>query len=199
MPYELKIDGMAEISELLEKMEQQAPAVASGALFEGAGIMAKEILSEMAKVKTAPFKYATGGEKRLPSPEEKEVLEQAGVGIAKFDKNGVEIDTSVGFNVSGYATVNFKHMSSQARTNYKAASKNGGSNPTASSVLRALGKGKGANNMKPIGVIANSINSGTSFMQKQPFVRKAAKSGGPKAIAAMKDKIEKAFEAMSKK
>ena len=198
MPFVMEIDGMAEVSEMLTKLEEDAPKIAAKALYEGAGIMAKEILSEMAKVKTAPFKYATGGEKRLPSPEEKEVLEQAGVGIAKFDKNGVEIDTAVGFNVSGYATVNFKHMSSQARTNYKAASKNGGSNPTASSVLRALGKGKGADNMKPIGVIANSINSGTSFMTKQPFVRKAASSGGKKAMEAMKTAIEAEFEARTK-
>ena len=34
--------------------------------------------------------------------------------------------------------------------------------------------------MKPIGVVANSINSGTSFMQKQPFMRKALKAATPK-------------------
>ena len=66
MPFVMEIDGMAEVSEMLTKLEEDAPKIAAKALYEGAGIMAKEILSEMAKVKTAPFKYATGGEKRLP-------------------------------------------------------------------------------------------------------------------------------------
>lgn len=52
---------------------------------------------------------------------------------------------------------------------------------------------------KPIPVIVNAINSGTSFMNKQPFVRKAANSGASKALAAMKANIEKAFEDMTKK
>ena len=51
---------------------------------------------------------------------------------------------------------------------------------------------------KPIPVIVNAINSGTSFMNKQPFVRKAAKNGSSKALAAMKASIEKAFEDMTK-
>ena len=94
MPVYMKIDGMAEISETLEKLANSAPAVAAKALYEGAGVMQKAIVRAMASIKTAPFKYAKGGEQRLPSPEEKEILEQAGIGFAKFSKNGVEIDTS---------------------------------------------------------------------------------------------------------
>ena len=52
---------------------------------------------------------------------------------------------------------------------------------------------------KPIPVIVNSINSGTSFMNKQPFVRKAANNGGKKAMEAMKKVIETEFEALTKK
>jgi hypothetical protein len=176
MKWEMDVAGLAEISELLSKMEEGAQGVAARALYEGANVMAKAVRDEISKIKTAPFKYAKSGEKRLPSPEEKEILEQAGIGIAKFSKNGAEVDTSVGFNQAGYTKVNFRHMSSKARTNYKT---------------------KGSD-MKPIGVIANSINSGTSFMQKQPFVRKAEKAGRPKAIQAMKDSIERDFEAMKK-
>ena len=84
-----------------------------------------------------------------------------GAGVAKFDKNGTEVDTSVGYKNAGYADLNGKK--------------------------------------KPIPQIVNAINSGTSFMNKQPFVRKAAKSGGPKAIAAMSKVIETEFEAMTKK
>ena len=159
MAYQMKVDGMVEISELLDKMEKQAPKVASRALYEGAGIMAEEIKQQAQEIKTVPFKYAKDGQ-RLPSPEEKEIVIAAGMGIAKFDKNGTEIDTSVGYRNAGYADLNGKK--------------------------------------KPIPVSVNAINSGTSFMNKQPFIRKAANSGGKKAIAAMKKTIEAEFEAMSK-
>jgi len=84
----------------------------------------------------------------------------AGAGIAKFNKNGTEVDTSVGYRASGYADLNGK--------------------------------------TKPIPLIVNSINSGTSFMKKQPFIRKAANSGGKKAMAAMESVIEAEFEAAQK-
>ena len=198
MAYQLKVDGMAEISELLEQMDQQAEGVAARALYKGAGIMADAMRKEIKSIKTAPFKYAANGEKRLPSPEEKEALEQAEIGIARFDKNGVEIDTSVGFNQAGYARVNFNHMSANARTNYKGVQFKG-RDINASSTLKFAGVKTKGDNMKPVGVIANSINSGTSFMEKQPFVRKAANSGGKRAMEAMKKAIEAEFDAMSKK
>lgn len=159
MPYTMKVDGMAEISEKLSQLEQKAPAVAARALYEGAAIMSAEIKAEAQKIRTAPFKYARNGT-RLPSPEEKEIVLSVGAGVAKFDKNGTEIDTSVGFANSGYAKLEGKQ--------------------------------------KPIPVIVNAINSGTSFMQKQPFVRKAANSGGKKALARMKEFIEDKFDAMTK-
>ena len=163
MPYQIKVDGMAEISEPLDKMDEKAPGVAAKALYEGAGIMADEIKKDAATIRTAPFKWASSreGQTRLPSPEEKEIVMQAAAGIAKFNKNGTEVDTSVGYRNAGYAQL----------------------------------KGKTV----PIPKIVNSINSGTSFMSKQPFVRKAASSGGKKAIAAMKEVIETEFEAMTKK
>ena len=64
---------MAEISRLLERMEQQAPAVAAQALYEGAGIMADEIRKGAASISTEPFHYERDGQ-RLPSPEEKEIV-----------------------------------------------------------------------------------------------------------------------------
>lgn len=197
MPYYMKIDGMAEISELLDKMDEEAPGVAAQALYDGAAVMREAIFKEMERIRTEPFKYAKDGEMRLPSPEEKAILQEANVGIAKFDKNGVEVNTSVGFNQSGYANVNWNHMSSKARTNYKAVLMKGHKS-NASSLLKAIGAGKGAQNQKPIGVIANSINSGTSFMKKQPFVRKGVKNGSEPAMAAMKAKIEEAFEKITK-
>lgn len=198
MGYELKIDGMAEISEQLSKLETEAPAIAAKALYEGAGAMADAFFKEIDKIRTAPFKFAKGGEQRLPSPEEKDLLKQAGVGIARFDKNGLEINTSVGFNQSGYANVKWNHMSSQARTNYKAVYIKGHES-NASSLLKAIGMGKGAQNQKPIGAVANAINSGTSFMKKQPFVRKAINNGKPKAVQAITNTILAEVDAMNKK
>ena len=161
MGYELKVDGMAEISETLSKLEERAPAVAAKALYEGAGIMADEVRKSADSIRTAPFKWASSsGETRLPSPEEKEIVQQAAAGIAKFDKNGTEVQTSVGFRNAGYAQL----------------------------------KGKTV----PIPKIVNAINSGTSFMKKQPFVRKAATAGGQRAISAMKEVIETEFDAMTK-
>ena len=159
MPYQLKVDGLTESSEKLDKLDKAAPAVAAQALYEGAGIMADEIKKGAAQIKTAPFQYARNGT-RLPSPEEKEIVMKAAAGIAKFQSDGTEVDTSVGYRNAGYATLKDKVV--------------------------------------PIPKIVNAINSGTSFMNKQPFVRKAAKSGGTKATAAMKAKIEKAFDEITK-
>lgn len=159
MPFVMEIDGMAEVSELLTKLEEDAPKIAAKALYEGAGIMADEIKKGAESIRTAPFKYAREGT-RFPSPEEKEIVMKAGVGIAKFNKEGAEVDTSVGYRNAGYADLNGKQ--------------------------------------KPIPMIVNAINSGTSFMTKQPFVRKAASSGGKKAMEAMKTAIEAEFEARTK-
>lgn len=155
MPYEMQVDGMAEISEMLDKLEQEAPKVAAMALYDGAGLMADEIRKGVESIQTAPFKYVKDGT-RLPSPEEKEIVRQAAAGIAKFNKNGTEVDTSVGFQNAGYADLNGTE--------------------------------------KPIPVIVNAINSGTSFMKKQPFIRQAARTAAPKAIKKMSESINSAFD-----
>lgn len=155
MRYEMKVDGMAEISELLGKLEERAPAVASGALYEGAAVMAEEVKKGAEGIRTAPFQFAKPGERRLPSPEEKQIIVDAGIGIAKFGKNGTEVDTSVGYRNSGYADLAGKQV--------------------------------------PVPLIVNSVNSGTSFLIKQPFVRKAARTGGTKAMKKMTEHIDNAF------
>lgn len=159
MAYEMKVDGMAEISEILEKMDKEAPKIAAMALYEGAGVMADALNRGAATIRTAPFKYARQGT-RLPSPEEKEIVQKAAAGIARFNKNGTEVDTSVGFRNAGYAEL--------------------------------------AGKMVPIPKIVNAINSGTSFMTKQPFVRKAASQASPKAMEAMREYIEEAFDKIGK-
>lgn len=162
MPYVMKVDGMAEISEKLTALEDRAPAVAAQALYEGAGYMAGEVRKQAMKITTAPFRWASkrNGETRLPSPEEKEIVEKAAAGIAKFRKNGPDVDTSVGFRNAGYAQLAGKTV--------------------------------------PVPKIVNAINSGTSFMKKQPFIRKAAAAGRDGAIERMKERIEKSVEEITK-
>ena len=158
MAYELKVDGMAEISELLSKLEEAAPAIAAEALYEGAGTMSAAINSAAETIKTGPG--STREDARNATPEEKAAVLAAGAGIAKFDKTGTEVNTSVGYKSAGYAVI----------------------------------KGK----TKPVPLIVNAINSGTSFMHKQPFVRQAARSGGAKAMSVMTAFIEDAFGKITK-
>lgn len=161
MPYKMDRKGMDEINQMLGKIEKGVHPIAAQAVYIGAGIVADEVQKQAKAIKTAPFKYASGGATRLPSPEEKEAVINA-AGIARFDdEGGAEISTSVGFGKSGYTEI--------------------------------------AGKVKPIPLIAASINHGTSFMGKQPFIRKAASNGGKKAISAMKDYIEKGIESLTKK
>lgn len=211
MPFRFKSEGVANVMKQIKELEERSYMIASAALYDGAAVMVKEIEASARKIKTAPFKYAKPGETRLPSPEEKEMITSAGAyGIAKFRKNLGAVDTSVGYNGAGYVPVKWNHMSSKARTNYKHATFKG-REITASSTLKWLRDqggsakygisadiGKGAQNMKPIGVVANSINSGTSFMQKQPFMRNAMKAAKPKCEAAIIKKAESLIEAILK-
>lgn len=211
MPYRFESEGIAELMKQVKALDERADMIASAALYDGAAVMAREIEANAKAIKTAPFKYAKPGTTRLPSPEEKEMITSSGaMGIAKFRKRLGAVDTSVGYNSSGYAPVEWNHMSSKARTNYKDVEFKG-NDVTASSTLKWLRDqggskkygisadiGKGAQNMKPIGVIANSINSGTSFMKKQPFMRKALKAATPKCEEAIIKTAERLIETILK-
>ena len=159
MAIQMKVEGLKELSEMLSQMGEESGKIAAGGLYEGAGVMADEIKKGAEGIKTSPFHYAVFVT-RDPSPEEKAAVLEAGVGIAKFNKNGSEVDTSVGYRNAGYTTINGK--------------------------------------TKPIPQIVNAINSGTSFMQKQPFVRKAATTGAKKAGDAITKYIEAKFDALIK-
>ena len=154
MGYKIEVAGLTDLSQKMDALGESAGSVAATALFEGAGLMRDEILKSAAEIRTAPFKYASThrGETRLPSPEEKEAVIEAGAGIAKFDKDADGVNTSVGFRNSGYTELGGKQ--------------------------------------RPVPAIINAINSGTSFMSKQPFVRKAARTGRTKAVKVIKEHIE---------
>ena len=209
MAYRMKTEGLKETIDILKELGDQAYMVASIALYDGAGVIADEIDRQAKTIRTAPFHYVAveGTTKRLPSPEEKAIVtESSAMGIAKFRKRLGAVDTSVGYNNAGYAHVKWNHMRSTARTNYKLATVNGreiNASSTLAWIRRQGGSaryglspniGKGAQNMKPIGVIANAINSGTSFMEKQPFVRRAVRKAESKAVAAIISKAEEVIE-----
>ena len=160
MAYTMKTDGMDELSRMLSNLGNAAQGVAAASLYEGAGVMADAVSQAVHGIATEPFRYAGGGRKRKPSPEEKAILEAAPKGVAKFQKNGLSVSTSVGLANSGYARL--------------------------------------GNAQKPVPQIANAINSGTSFMEKQPFFRKAVSTTQRAATAAIEDGIQRRVEEISK-
>ena len=152
MAYSVKWEGMDELLRKMDKLPEKAAEIAAEALYEGAGVMADAVSQAVQGIATKPFIKAKGGFKRTASPEEKAILMKARHGVAKFRKDGTLIQTSVGYDNSGYAELNGK--------------------------------------TKPVPLIANSINSGTSFMQKQPFLRKAFSQNQGKAIATIEAGIK---------
>ena len=152
MPFSIQWEGADELLRKMDKLPEKAAKIAAEALYEGAGVMADAVSQAVHGIATENFQYAAGGRKRLPSPEEKAILEKAKHGVARFRNDGTKIQTSIGFDNSGYAELNGK--------------------------------------TKPIPLIANSINHGTSFMKKQPFLRKAFSQTQGAAVAAVEAGIK---------
>ena len=190
MPYRVSTEGMKELEQMLRDAGNAAQGAASAGLYEGAGVIADAVSKAVHGIAAAPFKYAAGGNKRQPSQEEKAILEAAPKGVAKFKKTGVSVDTSVGFNQAGYAAITWNHARSGARTKYKVRE----------GKAKQAKYANGGTSSKPVPVIANAINSGTSFMEKQPFFRKAVSQNSGKAKKAIEDKLLQMIEAsMNKK
>lgn len=152
MPFSIEWEGADELLRKMDKLPEKAAKIAAEALYEGAGVMADAVSQAVHGIATEEFRYAAGGRKRMPSPEEKEILEGARHGVARFKNDGTKIQTSIGYQNAGYATLNGK--------------------------------------TKPIPLIANSIEHGTSFMKKQPFMRKAISQNQSKAIATIEAGIK---------
>lgn len=156
--FSIQVEGIEELQKKMQKLADKGEEVAALSLYEGAGYVADRVSGAVRGIATAKFRYAKGGRTRLPSPEEKAILMQAKTGIAKFRKDGLSVQTSVGMQNSGYGSLNGK--------------------------------------TKPVPLIANSINSGTSFMKKQPFFRKAVSASGG-AAKVIENGIEKRLEELN--
>lgn len=160
MPGKMTTDGIGELEKKLQEMEDEtAHNIAARALYEGAGVMADAIDKAVQGIVTEPFRYAAGGQKRFPSPEEKAILEQADKGVAKFRDDGGTIETSVGLQSSGYGNL--------------------------------------AGRRKPVPLIANAINSGTSFMSRQPFYRRAESQTKGPALSRIEEKLREEINKLS--
>lgn len=160
MAWKLEVEGIDELIGNLGSLGERAPKIAAQALYVGAGIVADEIRKEAQKIKTHKFRPANGWQ-RDPSPEEKEAVVSAGLGIARFDKDGNTVNTSIGYGQSGYAEINGHRVA--------------------------------------IAQIANGINHGTSFMKKQPFIRKAVSQSKAKAEAAIREEAARLVDEAMKK
>ncbi len=197
MAFRVEITGMMELFQKMDKLGEKGKQAASLALFEGARVVADAVSQAVQGIATEPFKYAKNGRKRKPSPEEKAAITGSAHGVSRFRKKLHSVDTSVGFNQSDYADVSFNHMNSNARTNYKAKYFKGYANMTTSTLKAAGVYERGLQNRKPVGAIANAINSGTSFMEKQPFMRKAFSQSKGRAMAAIEEGLKSRLEEMS--
>ena len=188
MAWGVQVEGMDQLFSAMEKLPEKARKIAAEGLYEGAGVVADKVSSAVQGIATAPFKYAKGGTKRLPSPEEKAIVAGARHGVAKFRNNGISIQTSVGYQNSGYAAITWNHAKTGAsRTKYKQG---------ANGRMVHASQGTGSS-MKPVPLIANSINSGTSFMTKQPFLRKAFSQSKVAAAAAIESGIQSRLDELS--
>lgn len=155
MAMTMQVTGIEELSAKLNALGDKAEEVASRALYAGAGVMADQFTAAANSIRTAPFRYVFNGQKRDPSPEEKAAV-QGKTGIAKFNRNGSEVDTKVGVGARGYVNIGGKR--------------------------------------KAAAMIANAINSGTSFMNKQPVFRRAATQGAGPASAAILEAADKLID-----
>ena len=185
MAWGINMTGMNELIQSLDKLPKEGARIASEALYEGAGVVADSVSRAVNSIRTQPFKYASGGTLRLPSPEEKALVAGARHGVAKFKKTGVNVQTKVGYQTSGYGAITWNHAKTgNSRTKYKA-----GGNGRMVHASRGTGQ-----SMKPVPLIINSINSGTSFMSRQPFMNKSLGQSRAPAKAALENGIKSRLE-----
>lgn len=185
MPFTLEWSGADELLRKMDKLPDKAAKIAAEALYEGADVMADAVSRAVQGIATEEFHYAKGGETRMPSPEEKAIVMNQRRGVSKFKNNGTVISTKVGVSSDGYSKITWNHAKSGTRTKYKIGM---GGKMTGSQSQEGKSSGLSA---KPVAVIINSIEHGTSFMKKQPFMRKAIQQTKGAAMAAIEAGIKK--------
>lgn len=153
MPGGISTNGTAELEEMLNRLGESAYKVGKAALYEGAKVVADSYTAAVKSIAVSARRWHNEPGGRLPTREERDSL---GIGIAKFQENGLdEVSTIVGVP-DGYTTVNGRQKATK--------------------------------------LIARSINSGTSFMKKQPVFRRAATTSRAPAQEAMIRKADEMIE-----
>ena len=138
-----QVFGMDELVANFSLAEDAAQGIAKASLYEGANIIANAMHSSLNTIQTEEFHWVPeGGEKRMPSPQEKAAVQAARFGVAKHEGTGAEVNTVVGITGSGYVNLNGKSVpaamllrSSQSGTSFRKAQ------PV---VRRAINRSKGA-------------------------------------------------------
>ena len=102
MPGSMTTNGTEELAEMLGRLGEEAPKIAAQSLYEGARVVADAYSEGARSIITARRRHNEPGG-RFPTPEEKEAV--MNTGIARFNKDGAEVDTLVGV-AEGYAYPN---------------------------------------------------------------------------------------------
>ena len=93
----MRVNGVKELISTLEKLGEDTETMCQKSLYEGAGIVADNMKSQIQGLKTSSTKYVSEGKKRYLTEEEKEGLLDS-LGIAPQQIKGTVIDTKTGFD-----------------------------------------------------------------------------------------------------
>ena len=170
--FKMEMKGVDEYIATLKRISDNSEAILNKALYEGAGVMAEELKTQIEALPTVKDEYnlvvysnekrgvKEGAKYKLSETQKKGLLDS--LGIAPFNvKNGV-VDTHIGFD--GYNDIKTKKYP----------------------------KGQ------PNQLIAQVIESGSSFFTKKPFIRKAARVGKAKTEETMIEVIDKEINRLNK-
>ena len=155
-----KLRGFDEYIAQLERIDENSDETIKRAVYAGAGVVADAVKSELDKLPVGPYQYAPKGFMLSTITTDQLKDLQGSFGISKFQEYAYGVSSSLGF------------------TNVKLGFDGYGSTPTT----------KYANGV-PNSMLARSIESGTSFRQKNPFVRRATNAVKNEAVEVMGETI----------
>ena len=149
-----QFEGIDNYIAQLEKIYGDTEEIIGAAIYQGAGIVMKSVVSAIESLQTDD-RYGTEEAKTLgPNQYQKEGLRRS-IGIAHLRNDGGFYNVKIGFD--GYNGLKTKRWPQG----------------------------------QPNAMVARSVESGTSWMQKQPFMRKAENSSRVKCEQGMAKEIDK--------
>ena len=152
----LKFKGLEEYEAKLLKLRNVSKEMIGEAIYEGAGIVADAVKSNIESI-PIDDRYVTGGAVLHGITEEQKAGLRDGFGIARMQDDNGYLNVKLGFN--GYNSVKTK--------NYPSG--------------------------QPNSLIARSVNAGSSFRSRIPFVDNAVNQSKNAAEQKMKEKFDSAI------